>query len=165
MARRTANMRRSVARSGRAIVHMVAFAVARQPHAVRLNASQRLLDSENVPTSISAPPPQSDPNQKGTPPSPLRIARMVSAIPKRMKTTPKTRASRRRHLSTASPYGLPFDAQQIRRSGQGVCRRSPPYAARVDCRRPSRWESIADQWVAVTVAVTTWDAAAMATRS
>ena len=27
----------------------------------------------------------------------------------------------------------------IRRSGQGVCRRSPPYAARVSCRPPSGW--------------------------
>ena len=27
----------------------------------------------------------------------------------------------------------------IRRPGQGVCRRSPPYVSRVDCRRRSGW--------------------------
>jgi hypothetical protein len=63
------------ASSGSMIVHMVALAAARLPTAVKLKESQTFRESANVPIRINAPPTHSDPNQKGHPPVPPRMAK------------------------------------------------------------------------------------------
>ena len=68
------------ASSGKMIAHIVALAATRLPIAVRLKESQTFCESAKVPISISTSPTHSDPNQKGRPPPPLRVAQ-VSAIP------------------------------------------------------------------------------------
>jgi hypothetical protein len=115
-------------------VHIVALATGRQPIAVMLNESQGFHVSANVPMMISVPP-KSDPNQKGTPPSPERIARSVSATlatrRRQRVRVPVHVAIYPRALSTSASTGSPRLASSSRRP--------PPMAARTMSLTLASW--------------------------
>jgi hypothetical protein len=118
-ARSTARTMTTRAMTGMTRVHSVAMAPARHPIVMRLQESQGRCRKASVPTKIIPPPPTSDPNQNGIPPSPVTIARAVSAIPAAMYSRPRSAVKMSVSLRRVTPQCM-TDNGRRQRSGRDL---------------------------------------------